>query len=195
MGETESRQSDEAKMSKPKTTALKIQELENEISRKDKQIDLKRDFIVKLGKEGNKRRAIDETDSLRQLTAERDRKRDNLKLLRKGQYQLGVAEDLIETQQCIKEMTDQKFQLIATLDPADIKDTNLDSRAADRGLEKILQHAGMTDESRESDTRQNEALFDELMRESVNTTATTTTTTTTTTTQKNYIYDDDIMKF
>lgn len=193
MGETESREPTTT-MSRPKTTGLKIQELEKSIGVIDKQIDLKRQYIIKLGKEGNKQRAIDEADTLRTLMTERDRKRDNLKLLRRGQYQLNVAEDLIETQQCVKQMTDQKFQLIATLDPCEIKETNLDSRAADRGLEKILQHAGLTDESREADNQQNEALFDELMRDAVPVNNTTTTTTTTTTTQKNYSFDD-IMKY
>ena len=92
---------------------------------------------------------------------------------------------------------EQKIQLISTLDPIDIKDVNLDSRVADRGLEQILIHAGMTDENRESDDRQNEALFEELMRDPVSSTTTATvatTTTTTTTTNRNHMIDD-IMKF
>jgi hypothetical protein len=159
----------------------KIVTLQKNVELLDRQIECKRQCIKDFGSKGQRQKALDETESLRILMTQRQAKTDSLKLLTKNLNQLNLATDIVETQKCVKQITQQKFQLISELDPLDIKDTNIDSRVADKELEKILSYAGVTEESRESDQRMNESLFEELMRETQPSPTTTTTTTTTTT--------------
>jgi hypothetical protein len=195
MGQNESNAMniDDTTMSKQTNVNTFIQSLQKEIDRLDKQIDLKKKEIIELGNTGQKKRAVDETEKLRGLMNDRERKNGTMRQLSRGQRQLNVAEDLMETQQYMKQMTAEKTRLASMINPVDMREIDMDSRLADRELEQSLQYAGLTNENYETENQLNEDLFAELMRDTSSNKVTTTTTTTTTT--KTQQFDHDIMRF
>ena len=133
--------------------------------------------------DGRKKQAQSLASQIIDLRRQRDSKMRNLRLLSKNLNGLSEAIDTIEVQKSIKEITEQKNQLLNEVDIVDLLSAGEESRASDIGLEELLQMAGATEENDARYEQDAANLLDELMQEDTPSPVMSTTTTTTTTTR------------
>lgn len=133
-------------------------------------------------REGRKKQAQSLASQIIDLRRQRDGKLRNLRLLSKNLNGLSEAIATIEVQKSIKEITEQKNQLLNEVDIVDLLSAGEESRATDIGLEELLQTAGATEENDARYEQDAANLLDELMQEDAQPTVVSTTTTTTTAT-------------
>ena len=147
----------------------RIAKLEGEIASHNLQISREEKIIVDLAASGklvDKKTALDHARKLKIMRSDRDRLLDSETMLRSGLSGLKGAVIMVDTQNSLREMVGEKMNLVSTLDIVDVEDLNIESRAADEGLNDIMSFAGISDSSRQEDQEANQSIIDDLMRES-----------------------------
>lgn len=162
-------------------TEERLRDMRLSIRADEREIEEAEARVAELGRAGRKTQAMREVEGVRLLREARDAKQRNLTLLSKNLNSYRSALGIVETQQTIARLNDQKVALVADIDLAGLGLCSERAEGVDMELSDMLrQTLGATEEEAARDQASDSALYEELMREAGNTNASTTSTSVTT---------------
>lgn len=141
----------------------KAEALRREIQYIERVIDSKRALINQYYYGGQEREALNVTEEVKRMGIDRDNKRTALQRLEKAQGLHAKVRDIAETQDIVKDLTNETKRLATVLDIDDIGETNMDARVVDTELDEMLNRMGLNAEDRQEEEQSNRELMLSLL--------------------------------